>query len=297
MADQPSSAFLLRGDRLLPAPELAVAATDRGFTLGDGVFETLRTAGGRPFLLVAHLTRLRAGLRRLDIRGGPTDHEVGVALTRAGATLAPASEAVVRLTVSRGPAAGRGLVPGDSGPPTVIVHVTPLLPAATERGGLRLIISAIRRNEGSPLSRIKSCNYLDNVLARQEAAAVRADDAVLLNNRGEIACASAANLFWVDTAGSLVTPPPACGVLPGVTRAVILQLARQAGMPWREEAVGVQAVLDGVREAFLTNSVRGIQPVGALAGQPVGAGAPGPVTRRLDALYADVVAAHTRGLC
>jgi branched-chain amino acid aminotransferase/4-amino-4-deoxychorismate lyase len=125
----------------------------------------------------------------------------------------------------------------------------------------------VRRNEGSPTSRVKSLAYLDNVLARAEAKAMGADEALMLNNRGDVACAAAANLFWVHDE-ALFTPALECGVLAGVARMKVIEAAQSLGIPVHQTAVGVETV----REAaglFLTNSLLGLRPVGLLDGRSI----------------------------
>jgi branched-chain amino acid aminotransferase len=195
-----------------------VDPADRGFTLGDGVFETIRAAGGMPLHAARHFARLRGGAALLGIAVAPGDE----ALLRAIDDVLRANglaEAAVRITLSRGPSA-RGLLPTGPPTPTLLITAAPLPPALPPG---RLMISEItRRNEFSPLSRIKSLNYLDSVLARQEAAAAGADDALLLNTAGHVAEATAANIFLL-IGGEWITPPVADGALPGIARALLLE--------------------------------------------------------------------------
>jgi branched-subunit amino acid aminotransferase/4-amino-4-deoxychorismate lyase len=298
--------------QLVPADGPALLATDRGFTLGDGVFETLRTAGGRPFLLPEHLARLRHGAAVLDLPLLCSDEDLAGAVTGALSAAGAPGEAIVRLSISRGPATGRGLLPAGAGPPTVALQVSPLPAFAQEsestgaggapgeRGpaagsiagrapGLHMLVATVRRNEGSPLSRIKALSYLDNVLARLEAARAGADEALMLNNRGVVACASAGNIFWIDRGGRLITPPLSCGVLAGITRHLVLLLAEREGLPCRERAISLAEMLAEAQEAFVTNSVVGVQAVTSVAGIQLPLSSAGPLTQRLAALYAAAV--------
>jgi branched-chain amino acid aminotransferase len=203
----------------LYAPELArIDPSDRGFTLGDGVFETIRLFGGKPMHLARHLRRLRDGAQVLGIPVLYEDAAIAAAIVAVTSVPGP-MEAVARVTLTRGPAP-RGVMPPVSPTPTLLVVPGTPPPAVAS---VRAIISgSTRRNEASPLSRIKSLNYLDNVLARQEAARRAADEALLLNTRGALAEASAANLFLLRD-GRLVTPPLADGALPGVIRALLIE--------------------------------------------------------------------------
>ncbi len=207
---------------LLDAGVARIDPADRGFTLGDGVFETIRAAEGVPLHAERHFGRLRVGAATLEIAlpfGDDVLFDAFCAVLRENGFFA---DAALRLTLSRGPAA-RGVLPVGVGTATVLVSAGPL-PAAA--GPARVIVSQrTRRNELSPLARIKSLNYLDGVLARMEAAAAGADDALLLNTRGDLAEASAACVFLrVD--GRWVTPRVADGALPGIARGRL----REAGV-------------------------------------------------------------------
>jgi branched-chain amino acid aminotransferase len=241
--------------RLRPAAEVAISPSDRGFTLGDGLFETLCWRGGRILALEAHLARLLEGARVLEIPL-PLLPEALAAALAATATGNGLSEAALRLTLSRGPGA-RGLAPPPDPRPTLLISAAPLpapLPPA------RLITATFtRRNQHSPLARIKSLNYLDNILARQEAARAGADDALLLNTEGRLAEASASSLFAL-IGGELLTPPVADGALPGVRRAAWLA-AGQA----REQPL-TPALLLRAEALVLTNSL-GVRAVAALDGR------------------------------
>jgi branched-chain amino acid aminotransferase len=232
---------------------------DRGFTLGDGLYETIRVSDGRILRLDKHLARLAAGLRLLRI-ASPFDE---TALTRAlGETLDAntLSDAVLRLTISRGPAA-RGMAPDPAGQPTTMITAAPYSRPGPSRA---VIATATRRNEHSPLSQVKSTNCLDSVLARIEAAERGGDEAILLNTAGRIAEASAANLFAL-IGGMLVTPPVADGALPGILRAEIIARLGATERPLSP------ADLTQSDEIFLTSSL-GVRPVISLDGRVIPAG-------------------------
>jgi len=143
--------------------------------------------------------------------------------------------------------------------------------------------SRIRRNESSPLSRIKSCNYLDSILARMEASTLGADEALLLNSSGELACGSSSNVFLVLDE-TLVTPPLESGVLDGITRRVVLELATRLGFPHSQRPVRREE-MHLAQEVFVTNTAVGIMPVVAVDGRPVGRGSTGPLSARLREAY------------
>ena len=239
---------------LLPASEARIDPADRGLLLGDGLFETIAVEAGAPLRLEAHFRRLREGAGILGLDVPATDQ------TLAGAVTAVAREngladAAVRLTLTAG-SGPRGLLRPQPGRPTLMLTAAPLpapLPPA------RVIVATVtRRNEHSPLSRVKSLNYLDGVLAREEARARGADDAILLNTAGFVAEATAANLFAVID-GELVTPPVSDGVLPGVRRAEIIA---ERGAVERSLTV---AELERATEMFLTTALA-VRAVSAIVG-------------------------------
>lgn len=224
--------------------------TDRGFTLGDGLFETVLAVDGVALHLADHAARLAAGCAVLGLPAPSLDE-----LTAALPPLGPGRQAV-RLTWSAGPG-GRGLDRPDPVQPRLTVTAAPApSPAPT-----RLVTArSVRRNEQSPASGLKTLAYLDNVLARREALAGGGDEAVMLNSRGEIACAAAANLFWIKD-GRLFTPTLSCGVLPGLARARFM-----AAHPVAEAAASREA-LDDADGIFLTNSLTGVRPACRLDGR------------------------------
>jgi branched-chain amino acid aminotransferase len=195
-----------------------IAPNDRGFSLADGVFETLRAYRSCSLWLAEHLERLRAAAAFLDIPVPFEDATIAIGL-RALLIAAGYERSAVRMTLTRGPASRRGLwPPGEPLRPTFLATVAPLPPG----GPIRAILArSTRRNERSPLARIKSLGYGDQIVARREAEALGADDAILLNTADRVACASAANVF-ARIEGGWVTPPLADGALPGIARARLL---------------------------------------------------------------------------
>ncbi len=240
-----------------------VSIADRGFLLGDGLFETMQICNGRPFDLDGHLARLESGLAVLGF-----GEAVDLAKLRADIghylTAEEASRAVLRVTVTRGVGA-RGLAPPEAPVPSILMTLSPL-PAARETPISLHIATSTRRNELSPASRIKALPYLDNLIALREARAQGAEDALMLNTRGAIACAAVANVFLVRD-GCLETPPVADGALPGIMRALVLNLAKEAGLAVAERSLQTSD-LGAADHVFLTNSVRGVQEAGACGGVP-----------------------------
>ncbi len=272
---------------LIPAGRAHIDARDRGFTLGDGLFETVRAHRGHPLGLDRHFARLRRGAAFLEITLPWEDRELRDAI---GTTLAAngLSNAALRLTLSRGVPKTRGLPPDPDAVPSLVIDVQPFTgyPAELYRRGITAVTSQIPRNERSPLSRHKTLSYLDQALVRREAAALGADDALMRNTAGELVCASAANLFLV-VGDDLVTPPIDAGALPGTTRELILQrLAPGAGIGVVERGIH-PAELSVASEAFLTSALLGVAPLTRVDERPVGDGLPGPRTQLLQAALND----------
>lgn len=263
-----------------------LSAFDRGSTLADGVFETVRVYRGAAFRLEQHLARLSRALATLAI---PVPHELRdsvAAALRAGA----GTDAALRITVTRG--AGGGVAPPapPSGAPTVIValQALPTFSPRVYQHGLSAHVATGRRNERAMTAGLKTLAYTDAVAAMIEAARAGADEALFLDTRERCSEAAASNLFaWIGD--ELRTPPVSCGALPGITRAAVLELAAALEIPVAEREFGLDELL-GADEAFLTSSLRELAPLVRIGGRAVGAGEPGPVTRRLADAYAALVA-------
>ena len=234
--------------RLRPIGEARIDPRDRGFTLGDGLYETIRATGGEPQRLDRHFARLRDGLGVLDIPLTVDEVELADAM-RAVLAANALADGVVRLTVSRGVGA-RGLPPDPTATPTIVVSTAPY---HAPTPGRAMIATVTRRNAQSPLSRIKVTSCADSILPRIEATRLGFDDAILLNNAGRVAEATAANLFAVID-GALVTPPVADGALPGVMRGTIIDRTAV------EERSLTPEDLAGASALFLTTSL-GIRPL------------------------------------
>lgn len=274
----------------LPAGSATVDAADRGLLYGYGLFETLRVRRGRPALVERHLDRLfrSAPVLGLDL---PWDTEALAGLVADCAARNGVAEGGVRLTVTAGP--GPAFAPGGGAPGLVLTaRRGPLYPEDAYARGYRAAIATVRRNHRSPLAGVKSLNCLDNLLARREAAARGADEALLLNVDGELAEGAATNLFFVRR-GRLCTPEVECGALPGVARGVVLERASggAGGSPGLPGVMAVEAGRYGPEalleadEAFLTNALMGVMPLVAVDGRPVGDGRPGPTTSWLRIMF------------
>lgn len=266
-----------------------VSALDRGLLYGYGLFETMRSYGGRVFRLAEHYRRLCDGASRLAIAVPLSLDDVGEAVD-AVLVRNHLADAYLRLTVTAGTPPNAA---GPAGDAAAVLVARPLTdyPPDLYRRGMAAVVSSIRRNETSPLTRVKSLNYLDSLLAREAARRRGADEAILLNTRGLVAEGSASNLFLVE-GGRLLTPSIESGALPGITRQAALELASAAGLEAVESGVEMQALWDAP-EVFLTNSVMEVMPLTMLDGRPMGSGEPGPVTERLGQMYRELVLRET----
>lgn len=247
---------------------------DRGLLLGDGLFETVLATDGEFDALAAHLDRMAAGCKILGLP--PLDREAAEAVMRRALAPLGATRAAVRLTLTAG-SGGRGLDRPAETKPRLFATAAP---SPRAEGPLRVFLSSVRRNETSPASRLKTLSYLDNVLARAEARAAGADEAVMLNGAGAVACAGAGNVFWL-VGETLFTPALDCGVLAGIARARVIAAAGRLGLAVREGAFPFEdlARADAV---FLTNSLIGARRA---VGPGIGASA-APVVARLAAEFA-----------
>jgi branched-chain amino acid aminotransferase len=194
--------------------EARILVADRGFTLADGIFETIKAVGTTPFWLLEHFERLKAGAAAIGLTIPFSETSIGDGVDRLLAGATREAQSAIRLTVTRG-AAARGLWPKEAASqPTCVLTVAPS-PATFPQDFV--VCRSTRRNEFSPLSRIKSLGYGDNILARREAIERGADDAIVLNTEGHVACATVGNVFF-RIEGAWITPPRADGILPGLAR-------------------------------------------------------------------------------
>lgn len=231
-----------------------VSAFDRGFLYGDGLFETMRVCRGRVPLLTAHLSRLEEGLNLMRFEEAPS---VAVLTEAAGELIRRnrVDEGILRLQITRGTGA-RGYSPQGAGSPTAFLS-THSLPGgdSKEPPRWRVITAEVSVWSRSPLNRVKSTSKALHVLARAEAGRRGVDEALLLNERGEVVEASGANLLWISD-GCLLTPPRYCGALPGITRREIMRLAKEQGLSVAESECH-PAPLSMAQGVLLTNSAWG----------------------------------------
>jgi len=277
----------LNGD-IVDEREGSIPVSDRGVLFGDGIFETMRAYRGRPFRLERHLERLREGCRRLRIPYDAPSREIGGAVSELYRLNVVSGDAYVRITVTGGLFDGTRTLERRSRP-NVFILVKPLegYPEEFYRRGMRVIFSSIRANETSPLSGVKSNNYLDNILRKQEARDRGADDAVTLNGSGFLAEGTSANLFMVRR-GKVLTPDLSCGILPGITREAVIELCEDHGIP-SEAGNYLPEELRTADEAFFSVSTGEIVPIGEVEGDRIGFRCPGPLTTRIADAYRALV--------
>ena len=260
--------FWFNGE-IFDSDDKVIAVDDRGFMLGDGLFETVLARNSLPLRLSAHLQRLRQGAELIDLQIGISNQE----LTAAFALVLDANNAdtgVLRLTASRG-TCERGLLPPPQNEPCLAITIAPVPASKGEANAI--IATSFRRDELSPLSRCKTLSYLGNIVARQEAESHGANEALLLNTQKRLAEATIANLFLV-VGNRIFTPPVTDGALPGTIRGEILA---KFGAEEKELPI---TTLGQASESFLTNSL-GIRPLLQVDGQPIGDGMIGPITSHL----------------
>jgi branched-chain amino acid aminotransferase len=264
----------------------AVSVSDRGFTLADGCFETMRAYAGVIFRLDAHLARLATTADRLGIPAPPHLEETISDAVRA--LRAARADAAVRLTVTRG--VGRGLSAPNGARPTTVLLVDhlPAFPARIATQGLSARIADGRRNEFAPTAGLKTLAYTDAVVSLAAARARGADEALLLDTEGHLSEGSSSNIFLVIR-GVVHTPPSSCGVLPGITRAAVLDILAALDIPVAQSPIPASAVA-AADEIYLTSSLRELAPVTSVDDRPVGRGRIGPLTIQLQTAYAALVA-------
>ncbi len=267
--------------RRLDAP--AVAAEDRGYQFGDGVYEMVKVIDGIPRDLDRHLARLARSLRELAIPA-PTSPAVLQAIAREVIRRNPLRHATLYIQVTRGVAPRAHPFPANTRPVLTVAVRRVAFPTAEERA--RGVAVALAPEIRWQRRDIKSINLLPNLLARQQALARGLREALFVEADGTITEATAANVFLVDGQGVLRTHPADRRILGGITRQVVLELAERAGIPVDQRPFTVDE-LDGARELFLTGTTSLVLPVVRVEGRTIGAGIPGPITRLLGRLYAE----------
>ena len=267
----------------VPEDRALVSVFDRSFLYGDGLFETMCVVNGKPFRWAQHMERLRSGADFLGIKiplGGKAMGKFAAELIARNRM----PNGLLRLTLSRGVGL-RGYSPKGANKPTLVMTLHPA-PDASGIGsaGWKLITASFRLPAGETLAHFKTANKLAQVLARAEADAVGADEALLLNTDGFVVEGASSNLFWVQS-GAVCTPPMTSGVLAGVTRAVVLELCDKLALPVREATV-TPKVLREAEGVFLTLSTLGVKTAAELDGVPLGQS---PLAEKLHHAYGELL--------
>ena len=280
--------------QIVDRAEAKISVVDHGLLYGDGVFEGMRAHGGVVFAMERHLQRLTIGARalHLELPGGSEGIRDVVARTLEADG---GGDRYIRLVVTRGDGP-LGLDPTRCERSRVVCIVDTIALFSDEKraAGLSLITSSFRRPPPDVLdTRIKSLNYLNNVMAKGEAVRQGADDALMLNLRGHVAETSVANLFVVRD-GTLMTPPVTDGCLAGITRGTVIECAREHGIPFAERTLG-RMDLFGADEVFMTGTGAGIVRISKLDGERIGGETVGETTVQLSEAYKETTARATRG--
>lgn len=279
MPENPALKVYING-KLYDKDQAKVSVYDHGLLYGDGVFEGLRSYGGRVFRLEQHLDRLWKSARAIWLEI-PLTREAMAAAVNDTLKLNKIDDGYIRLVVTRG-AGSLGLDPNRTSDPQVIIitdYISLYPPELYERG-LEIVTASTIRNHPAALSpRIKSLNYLNNILAKIEGLQAGCIEALMLNTKGEVAECTGDNIFLVKR-GALYTPPLDAGILEGVTRDAVIELAAAQGIKVHETPLTRHDVYVA-DECFLTGTAAEVIPVVKVDGRAIGTGAPGPVTRDL----------------
>lgn len=275
--------------RIMSERDATISVFDHGFLYGEGVYEVLRTYRGRPFLLDRHLGRLRRSAGAIALELPLDDAGFGARVEETIAALPVdrpgASEYYLRVILTRG-VGDMGYDPALCPEPTLLIIVKQLTgpPAWYFERGVRLaLVSIVRNHPGTVNPLIKSNNLLNNALAMQEALRKGAVEALMKNYRGEIAECSQSNIFVADH-GRLATPPLGAGLLAGITREFLFDVAPDAGLSIEERTIA-EADLHAADEVFITGTTFEVTPVVEIDGRTIGGGRPGPIAKRLLAAY------------
>lgn len=262
-----------------------ISVFDHGFLYGEGIYETLRTYNGQPFLFDRHMQRLRNSAGMLVLTVPLSDAEIAArfkeTVSAAGLGGSPDREAYIRILVTRG-IGELTYDPAACPTPSVVVIVKPHVDVSAdwiERGVRVSLVDVVRNHPSSVNPLIKSNNLLNNALAMQEALRRGAFEGVMRNYKGELAECTQSNLFVVKD-GAALTPPVEAGLLPGITREFLFEVGAEAGIPVREAVLKDEDLL-GADESFLTSTTRELVPIVQVDDHTIGAGTPGPITRAL----------------
>jgi branched-chain amino acid aminotransferase len=274
--------------RMFDEHEAVISVFDHGFLYGEGIYETLRTYNGRLFLFDWHVRRLRNSAQMIELVIPFTDEELARHVSDTiSATKLDGKEAYVRVLVTRGVGELSYDLKATPKASWVIIVKSLIVPPAEiyERGCKVVLVDVVRNHPKSVNPMIKSNNLMNQALAAQQASRRGAFDGVMRNDRGELTECATSNLFIVRNE-TVFTPPVECGLLPGITRGLIFEIGRNAGIEVREQVL-CDDHLFGADEAFLTSTTREVLPIVAVDERAIGSGKPGVVTRRLLKAFRD----------
>ncbi len=268
--------------------QLSISVLDHGFLFGDSVYEVVCTSNNEPYFLDKHLDRLYASAQAITLKI-PQDRKWLREQVRTTLVAAGNNESYIRIIVTRG-VGEINIDPSSCEHPNIIIIVKEITeyPESCYEDGIQVALVSIKRNARDALNpSIKTGNYLNNVLAKMEADKLGAQDAVMVNSLGHLTEGTTSNLFFVCK-GRILTPSLDCGILSGITREMVIQLAKEHGFhvdegKWQGEE------LREADEIFLTGTLKKVMPVSHLDGRLVGSGKPGPVTLKLMRLYEDIL--------
>jgi branched-chain amino acid aminotransferase len=267
--------------RITPAAEAVIPVYDHGFLYGEGIYETLRTYEGVPFLYDRHVARLRGSAGHLALDVPFTDAALLDAIHETVAAAGEMDEAYIRVLLTRG--VGELTYDLRSTPsPSLVIIVKPLdeTPARMLTDGITIsLVSILRNHPGSVNPIIKSNNLLNNALAMQEANRRGGEEGLMCNYRGELSECSQSNFFLVR-GGAALTPRTQAGLLEGITRAFLFDVGRDVGVEVKDETLRPEDLLTA-DEAFITSTTRELSPVTRIDDRQVGTGRPGPITLKL----------------
>ena len=279
--------------RFVAKEQARVSVFDHGFLYGDGIYETMRAYGGKLFLLKKHLTRLKHSADAISLKLPLPLDKIGDALNES-LRVNKLQEAYVRIHISRGPGE-IGLDPALCAAPTMVIVAKPFhdYPVAYYEQGVSVAVVTTRRNHPLALPpSIKGTNFLNNILAKIEAIQARAYEGIMLNWEGYVAEGTISNIFMVKK-GVLYTPHLDTGILEGVTRDLVLRLAKRKGIPIRETMLRPKDLMAS-NECFITNTTMEIMPVTTIDKKKIGKGSPGPITAALHQAYQKEVCAYLK---
>jgi len=276
----PELRIWIDGD-LVPSAEAKISVFDHCLLYGDGVFEGIRIYGGKIFKEKEHITRFFNSGKAIRLDVPLTEEQVSRAMHKTMAANGIDGDGYIRLVCTRGVGSLGISVEKTACPSIIVIAATiQLYPPKFYERGLRCITAATIRMPANAMSpRVKSCNYLNNIMAKCEAQNAGADEAVMLNHLGHVSECTGDNLF-VFRDGSLLTPPSSEGILEGITRAVVMELARKHGLTVIEKVL-LRYDVCTADECFLTGTAAEIVPVVSLDGRVIGTGKPGTVTKQL----------------